>query len=199
MHPRTAIRQAVVALLQGPHAEDLPTPSYATAAEGRVYPSRIDPFKRNELPAIAVYTISEKVSEDSIDTAPRELRRETELVIEGWVMPDDDTPVDDAMDDLALEIEAALHADPYFNDNDEDEPETTASDSILRSTELQVVIEGERQMGRVTLKYAVTYLTLAPVAPELDDFETVNARINLGGEQDEDDETAQTFTVEETP
>ena len=176
-HQRTLIRGAVVAQLLG-----------ATAAGARVYPTRILPLRRPELPVISVYTLEEAVTAASLATAPRELSRELPVMIEGWVAPGDN--VDDAMDALALEIETAMHADPYLAD--------TAAESILDSTVMEVVEDGDRMMGLVVLTYAVTYRTSAPEATaDMDDFLRMRSTQDLGGDVHEDIDAEDEFVVQE--
>jgi hypothetical protein len=116
-------------------------------------------------------------------------------VIEGWVAATgaDDDNVDDTMDELAAEIEAVMHADPYLDG--------TAGDSWLQSTELEVVQQGDRLMGLVVMSYAVTYHSLAPTAPAgLDDFLSVKATHDVAaGELAEDDQAHDEFIVQELP
>lgn len=176
-HQRKLIRQAVRTLLDG-----------ATAAGARVYATRVLSLRRQELPAISVYTLEESVEGDSVTHAPRELTRGMPLIIEAWVAPGDAAAVDDAMDDIAEEIETAMHADPYLTD--------TAAESVLDSTTLEVVQEGDRLMGLVALTYQVTYRTFAPVAPVLDDLETVHATYNLGNEVHPDEVAQDSIAVE---
>lgn len=167
-HPRQLIRHAVAAALTG-----------ATAAGANVYKTRVLPFRRNGLPAVAVYTLTESVRTDE-KSAPRELERRTELVVEGAVQAASTENADDALDALALEIEAALHADPTFGG--------TAADSILSSTEIDVAGEGEQMIGVVKLTYEVTYYAYADVGTTLDDFKTANIRHNLGNAVHPDNE-----------
>lgn len=175
MHQRKVIRHAIRDALLG-----------QTAAGLRVKATRVLSLRRSELPAIAVYTPEEAVDSDSVATAPRELTRQMPVVIEGWVSVAGED-ADDAMDDLAEQIEAAMHADPYFGE--------TVADSILDDTIMEVVQEGDRLMGFVALTYAVSYRTEAPEAPVgLDDFRTVHATHDVGGEPAEDQ-----FTVQEAP
>jgi hypothetical protein len=177
LHPRARIRHAVRDLLDG-----------ATAAGGRVHATRVVPYRRADLPAISVYTLEESADPDSRLTAPRKLTRDVSLVIEGWVAPGDN--VDDAMDALALEIERAMHADPYLGDS--------AADSLLDSTSLEALEQGDRLMGLVLMTYQVTYRTYAPEAPEdLDDFITVASANTLGGTVDESAAAQDVFTVQE--
>lgn len=168
-HPRREIREAVRALLVG-----------KTAAGSRVYETQMVPYRAVQLPAIAVFATSETVDPESQETAPRELKRTLRLVVAGFVKSAGFTAegdnVDDAMDDLALEIEKAMHADPYFGG--------AAGDSILASVELDVDEEGGKMVGGVRLTYSVTYRTDAPAAadlPPLDDLTKVDVKTDLGG------------------
>ncbi len=246
-HQRTVIRNAVVALLLG-----------QTAAASRVYAARRAPsLRKNELPAICVYTDEE--DSDTGQSAPRELEREVDLLVVAFVMPDDDA--DAAMDDIALQVETAMHADPYLplkktvtaadlgTDRltiaahgyvagqgplrpassgvlpsglsggglgyyvivvDPDTIQLAASpedavaavavdlkaagtgtlvltqdscmDSFLAGTAKVDAVEGDRDVGIVSLTYRVTYRTFAPEAPAgLDDFERVETKYQQPG------------------
>lgn len=103
-HQRKLIRKSVVALLV----------SGGTAAGARVKSTRVEPHKKSQLPAIAVYTLKEPVDPASKDTAPRELTRDLKLEVVGWVGVTDPDTVDDAMDDLAEQIEAAMEANRWL-------------------------------------------------------------------------------------
>jgi hypothetical protein len=179
LHQRTVIRRAIRDLLLD-----------TTAAEDRVYTTRMVPLRKADLPAISIYALTETVDDESVESSPRELIRELPVVIQGWVTQTED--VDDVMDALALEIETAMHADPYLG-------EDVASESILESTTMDVGRMGEREVGMVELTYLVTYLTYAPSAPsDLDDFTTVAATHNVGGTVHEDDAVEDIFTVQES-
>lgn len=160
MHQRQAIREAVKAQLLN-----------RTAAGARVFESRTVPFQRLELPAIAVYTLSESVEIEG--TAPRELKRTMELAIEAHVSVRPDTTVDDALDALAEEIERAMHADQTLGG--------TAGDAVLSSTDVGISAEGNRPTGVVGLTYSVTYRTYAPEASDvsLDDLNTADIKYSL--------------------
>lgn len=181
-HPRTVIRQAVqTALIDA-----------ATSAADRVYTNRVLPLRAAELPAIIIVTPDEDVDEESKSTAPRELRRVVDMLVVGQL--DATATPDDDLDDLALEIETVMHADPLF----EAQAPGVISESILTGTSISIVREGDRHTGLVTLTYEFTYDTEAPEAPDdLDDFETVEATHNLGNDVHEDDEAVDLFTVEE--
>lgn len=168
-HQRQLIREAAKAALLG-----------KTAAGDRVYETRLIPYRRLELPALAVYALEEEVDSESARTAPRELARDLDLAIEGVVLPGEN--VDDALDALALQVETAIHADETLGG--------TASDAILTGTEIDILIDGEEEMGVVRLIYRTRYYTYAPDAAdvELDDFQTADIRTSLGGAVAEEDQ-----------
>lgn len=178
MHQRQKIREAVVAALRG-----------ATDAADRVHASRFVPWRRAELPAISVYTLGEDVDPESAQTAPRELARDLELVIQGIVQVGDD--VDCRLDDLALQIERAMDADPTFGG--------VASDSLLTSTEIDFSEEGSRTVGHLGLFYTIAYYTYPadPAAEDLPDFERANVRHNLAGQVHPSDEARDSLKVQE--
>lgn len=183
-HPRKLIRQAVVALLVDAN----------TAAEARVLGTRVEPHKKSQLPAISVYTLREPIDQDaSAGTAPHEIVRDLKLEVVGWVAHTDALPVDDAMDDLAEQIEAAMDADPYLG--------VLAGDTVLEDTVMQVLEDDGRSdplIGIVTLTYSVTYRT-SPAAPsDLDDFLSVDAAHRMVGAV-EANQARDVFVVQETP
>lgn len=163
-HPRKLIRDAVVAALTG-----------ATAAGSRVKGTRVEPQRNTQLPAIGVYTLSEEVDAQSASTAPRELKRDLKLEVAGWVADSSALPIDDAMDALAEQIEAAMHADPYFGD--------TAGDSILQSTEMSVLEENAADplIGIVKLTYTVTYRAIVGTTTPTDDYLRTGTTTDIDG------------------
>ncbi|HEY6038260.1 MAG TPA: hypothetical protein VIV58_28455 [Kofleriaceae bacterium] len=103
-HQRKLIRNAVAALLV----------SANTAAGARVKATRVEPNREQELPAISVYTLSDETDRASADTAPIELTRELKLEIACEVKHTDAYPVDDRMDDIAEQVEAAMASDYWI-------------------------------------------------------------------------------------
>lgn len=154
MHERAAIRKAVVSALVGR------APAFATSARDRVTSSRQAPIREAELPTINVYVDGETVDDVTASDSPRELTRTVVLVVEGWAGATAD--LDDVLDDLALEIERAVDADPFLGD--------TAADSVLTNTEIGLKIDGSRPLGCVHLEFAITYRTPQRVAEATDDF-----------------------------
>ena len=168
-HPRQLIRHAAVTLLTG-----------NTDAGARVYATRIPPWKKPELPAIAVYTSHEEVDEEaSKDTGPRILRRIVDLEIEAAVAMGGN--VDDAMDALAAQIEKVMAGNPWLGFTDD-----TVYDSILSATEMDTGEAGQAPVGVVRLTYRVEFYTDAPALADqsaLADFTLATQEVSLEGAQ----------------
>lgn len=154
-HPRQVIRHAVVAQLVG-----------KTAAGTRVFPARRIPFQRVELPALAVYVPTESVDVQSRATAPRELDRRAQVVVEAMAQQAGD--VDDVLDEIAFQVENALHADWTLGG--------VASDLLLTATETEVLDDGKQLIGVVRLEFEVRYYSEAVPAATLDDFKTADVQ-----------------------
>lgn len=165
-HHRQVIREAIKAALLN-----------KTAAGARVYETRMAPWRPQELPALSVYWTTEPVEPESKATAPRELTRKVSMVVEGVVQLLAGGNVDDALDDLAKEIEKAMDADPYLGGS--------AADSILTSSDAGTMVVGNQPMGAVQLTYEVTYRTQAPDPADvtLDDLNKADVRFSLSGRQ----------------
>ena len=179
-HPRTLIRQAVVAQLLS-----------VTAAGARVYDSKISPARKGDLPGIVVYTPSEAVDVDT-ERSPRELERSCDLKIAGLVRGADEAEVSLAMDDLALQIETAMDSDPYLNG--------AAGDSVLAGTDTEIGVDNGRSdplVGIVELTYAVTYRTTPAEPTAADDFLTVDAKQKVVGGVSDTVQIEDQFTVQE--
>lgn len=162
-HARKLIRQAVVAQLI---AAD-------TAAADRVESTQMIPHRRAGDTALGVYTPSETVDMET-RTAPREESRETQVVIEGIVVGTSSSAVADSLDDLAEEVEAALAADDTLG--------STAEESYLVSTDLEVAEDGAKTVGLVRLTYTAAYHQFSPLQVDAPDaFETADVKTNLGG------------------
>ena len=136
-----------------------------TEAGERVAATRYVSWRPHQLPALAIYTLEEDIDPSSEDMAPRDLIRDLSLVIEAWAKPGEG--VDDAMDLLSSQIESALHADPTFGG--------LVKDSILDSTTMDVSVGGDMTVGLVRLFYRVTYVTDAPEATDVADFNRATA------------------------
>lgn len=134
-HPRQVIRKAAVAALVG-----------KTAAEDRVFSSRVTPYHMVELPVLSVFAAEESVSPDAA-RSPRILDRVLQLAIEGAVKLSEN--VDDAIDDIAEQIENVMHFDATLGG--------VCDDLILDSTDLDILEEGDIAIGMFRLVFTVTY------------------------------------------
>jgi hypothetical protein len=160
MHQRQVIRQAVISQLLG-----------KTAAGARVTSTKVERHKKGELPAISVYTLSESVDAGA---RPRELSRELAVEVAAWAEHSETYPIDNQLDDLAKQIEAAIDADPYLGDA------CGLYGAKLADTEVTIRDEGDPLIGIIALTYTVPYVT-SPDAPVLDDFNTANATTQIVG------------------
>jgi hypothetical protein len=152
-HQRHLIRHAVLdRLLQ------------ATDAQDRVELMRISPHAHSNLPAIAIYATEEQVDSESAKSAPRELMRVLDLVVE--VACSVSEQLDDQLDAISLQVERAMHKDPTLGE--------LVADCILAGTKLGVDDSGRQPVGAAILTYRVTYQTFAPEAADvpLGDFAT---------------------------
>lgn len=166
LHPRQEIRAAVQAQLIGV------APAYRTSAQDRVFRTRVIPYRRVQLPAIAVYTPEE--SSKKSNEGPREIERAAQVVIEAALEASSSADqVDDALDAIALQIERAMNLDIYFGGK--------ASDSVLVSTDSDVIEDGERKIGVIRLVYSAPYFCNVPYDGDLtiDDLKTVDVKTSL--------------------
>jgi hypothetical protein len=182
-HPRKLIRQAVVTLLAGAN----------TAAEDRVKGTRIEPHRKTRLPSIGVYTLTDQVDPDV--SSDMEDGHVVDVEVTAWVSHTDAVPVDDAMDDIAEQIEAAMLVDRYLAGK------AGGAGARLTGTTMQVVEDDGRSdpiIGIVTLTYAVEYKADLVAAPPADDFLTVHATTQIvGGIEDDTVPAEDTATVQE--
>jgi hypothetical protein len=138
----------------------------------------VEPHRGVKLPAISVYTLSESV--DPSVSSTREIVRQVRLEVVGWVTHSETLAVDDAMDDLAEQIETAMEIDPHFAVNGEASVEM----SRLADTSMQILEEDGRSsplVGIVTLTYEMTYRTERAAPTGLDDLLTVGSTNQIVG------------------
>ena len=144
-HPRFTIRKAIVDQLKTKVGNTFPTD-----AEEKVYSSRAKPLFDQFLPAILVYTRNENIIEERFATdGYGATKRELEVAIEAVVLGNEQ--VDDSLDQISKQIEDAL---------DGFEMPTRKADVVkLKSTEMDVSIEGSKIYGAARLTYSITYYT----------------------------------------
>lgn len=141
VHPRRSIREAVVQILKDAQ----------TLAGSNVYPSREVPWRTIELPGIAVYALEESSAPLSVGG-----NLDRRVVVAVHAVARLSEGVDDEVDQLALEVERALAADPSLLG--------TALFSFLTATEIAVDESTSRPVGSVRLAYEVRYHTSPAVS-----------------------------------
>jgi hypothetical protein len=137
MHKRAQIRAAIVDLLIAAN----------TAASSRVYGNRAMPLWDLSLPAVLVYARDEDSKPQGV--SDQSLIRTMRVSIQA-VSAANDT-LDDDLDVLAGQIEAAMNADDNLG--------TLVISSTLISTELDVAADGEKPIGAVRMTYEIRYAT----------------------------------------
>jgi len=172
---RQKIREAIATILV----------AAATPAANRVYENRARPLWDktffSQLPAILIYTTREGLELFSV--APREYKRTLEVAIE--VVASGDSEVDDTLDTITAQIEAALNINIL---PDPDAPECPLNDDmVLTSIELMLKDEGQGIAGSARLLYDVIYYAQAPEAVALDNFDKLATEYNLNAEQEPGD------------
>lgn len=172
-HPRKAIRQAVVALLVAAN----------TAAGARVKGTRVAPHRKSQLPALSVYTLNDPVDED-LSTNTTEAH-ELELEVALWVENLDSNPADDAMDDLAEQVEAAMRATVYSGSM----LGGKATKIVFKGTVMEVVEDDGRsdpEIGIAVMRYVVSYKASKTAPAATDDFLRAEATHQLVGGLEDD-------------
>lgn len=135
-HARTQIRNAVTTLLKG-----------NTTAGNNVYEARVYPLDDPKLPALLVYTKQETVGEQSM-SRPRTQQRELMVSVEAYVKASGN--VDEYTDNLAMEVEQLIAADPTLGG--------LVKDIALDTTETQFHGDGEKPIAVAILTLSVLYM-----------------------------------------
>lgn len=179
IHPRKLIRAAVVAILVGT------APNYATVAADRVKAARIPPFRvKKDLPAIAIYTPDEQIVPDSHDTVPKNTERHVQLVVDAYLdlelIPGsiDTAALDDAFDDIALQIERAIEKAETANNALNGE----AAWCRLDGTHTFISELGEKPCGCLRMTFDVMYYG-RDIEPEFGRVDLVDTHYSLAGAQ----------------
>jgi hypothetical protein len=139
MHQRQAIRHAAKLALLG-----------QTAAGERVYTTRTQPFDPVDGPGLMIYTVDETSEHDSLGPR-RGLMRVLQLAIE--VVAAVNATLDDALDDMAVEIERALAGNNTLSG--------ACKDLELTRTQVALRKDGDKLTGGIVLTFGVVYRTMA--------------------------------------
>jgi hypothetical protein len=135
-HKRKQIRDRLKTILTG-----------LTPTGTNVFASRVYPFKAAELPGLIIYTDDEASEPGAMG---RGLDRIVDAKIVGYVKPASGA-VDDALDAIAEDVEAAIEDDPTLNG--------LANFSILESSTMEFDAESDNPVGVITLNYQIHYRT----------------------------------------
>lgn len=171
MHPRALIRHAVVRVLKE-------NPDTAVLLGECVFPNRAEHWLCDELPACGVYTLSE----DSIDSdvSPDPDERRIDLIVE--ILARNTARVDDVLDALTLAVEEALRLDaigdaigrivnealvkaglPPMEKVKKDGELRWPVDTLLllglKSTDIGIAVDGNRQIGVAAMNFDLEYET----------------------------------------
>jgi hypothetical protein len=136
-HQRKTIRDAVVTLLD----------TGTIVASGKVFSNRAVNVKDSDLPVLNVYTQQETSS--VLEFCSTKLDRSLSLVVEAVAKVTTQESLDDTLDALCEEIEAALSASSSWNG--------TVFESFLSGTSIEIERDGETYIGRALLTYDVRY------------------------------------------
>lgn len=144
-HARKQIRDAVVAALTG----------LATTGT-KVFQSRVNPLANGKLPGLALFTQSETADYLTMRlprTQERKLTVGVEIYVKGVAN------YDDSLDQIALEVEAAIYADVTLGG--------IARDTVIRSFNADFNGDGDQPVCAATMSIEVTYVTLEGAAGTL--------------------------------
>lgn len=133
-HVRAQIRAAFVAALTG----------LATTGD-RVYTLKTRPRRPEKLPMLIVTTPTEESERNSLGG---DLSRGLTVIVDASA---DGAGVDDTLDDIAEEIEAAAPVDAGIR--------ALSHDMLLTSTEFSFAGDGENDAGTMRMRFTVLYRT----------------------------------------
>lgn len=157
---RKVIRKKVATVLNAAAS----VTSLATVIE-----SRYSPLWESELPLVLVYVDGE--NSEKINESPREYQRDIRLGFE--IVAEALDGVEDTLDDIAEAVEQVIFADETLGG--------TASDSMLKSVDIEFRTQAQKTVGALLIGFAVPYRQVVPdySALVLDDLETIDADWNL--------------------
>lgn len=138
-HVRKQMRDAAVVLVT----------NLATTGD-RVKPTRVFPKDASDGACLGVFTLEEEIEAATL-TAPKRYERILKLVIEGVAQDTATELVDDILDRINVEVEAALDADNTLGG--------LAKDIQLSSITIEVPSEGGIRTGGIEMSWDVTYHT----------------------------------------
>lgn len=152
-----------------------------------VYPNRLDPFWDEEIPAIGAYFFDEPV--DTKETQPREYYRDLRFAVE-IMLGQFASTIDDQADDIAIQVEQKMFADPYLGDPNESV--YMIEDSKLVRSTFQFQTKGEVVFASLLMIFQIEYRTWAVNDKSLDDFMREETSIDNNNDANSQTETQTT-------
>lgn len=134
-HKRKQIRDRVETVLTG-----------LTTTGTNVFASRVYPLKASQLPGLLIYTVEEESEPGGSGAIDRNLT----LAVEGHVKAVGGA-IDDTIDLVAEEVEAAIDADRSLNG--------LVVYCHIASTEIEFDAESEKPVGIIIMKFMINYRT----------------------------------------
>jgi len=136
-HVRKQIRDAIVTATTG-----------LSITGSNVFRSRIYPIEQTKLPGLCIFTKSEAVEFDTL-TMSRSVNRVLDVTIEAYVSAT--TNYDNTLDQIAVEVEEALAADPTLG--------SLAKDTQVTAFEADFSGDGEQPVAIGRFTVTVQYRT----------------------------------------
>lgn len=136
-HVRKQIRDAIVAATTG-----------LSITGSNVFRSRIYPIEQTKLPGLCIFTKSEAVEFDTL-TMSRSVNRVLDVTIEAYVSAT--ANYDNTLDEIAVEVEEALAADPTLG--------SLAKDTQVTAFEADFSGDGEQPVAIGRFTVTVQYRT----------------------------------------
>ena len=140
-HPRQTIREAVQKILLN-----------ETEAGGNVYMNKMIPPQHENLPEIIIYTKDETITMQT--NAPREYKRELDLVIEIMVQANNEVTAQDLLDKIARQVELLMGKDDSLLCN--------TGEAILTNIHLEYDESGTSPIGACVMNYNCIYYDTVP-------------------------------------
>lgn len=138
-HHRETIRKAIATAVTG-----------LTTTGDNVFPSRVDAYEDQALPALGVFGVSETVDEESIELGGHVGMRRYTVAVEGRARNANPVTLHDTLDDIAAEVEVAVMAA-------QDAGSLGVNLCTLTGTELELDAGAQQPTGLARLEFVCEY------------------------------------------
>ena len=141
-HVRKQIRDAITTALTG-----------LTTTGTNVFSGRVHPFHNEgaQLPGLCIYTTSEEVLNEDEDALSHIQQRGCLYVVEGYASAASPDSLEDTLDLISSQVEAAMFADQFFGG--------IAHGVDLVGTDIDINGEGNDPLGVIMMVFKIIYLT----------------------------------------